>query len=152
VNENSGFNLGSYIGQMTGSVDFVVTSEDVKDYVASTDMEPDTANALSLFTVNTIAPPDLVAKIAMRDLYMLFLMKEFGPSIRTKQGYHFFGPIFIGARIRSAGYISNIYCKRGKTFIELKANFLDEEGKCVLSDYREVMLVEGAEKYGIPTQ
>jgi MaoC dehydratase-like protein len=88
-----------------------------------------------------VAPPDLVPKLAMTDLFQTFFHRDIGPNIRAKQAFKFFEPVRPGMKVKAVGHLVEKYERRGKHFVTLEALFTDEKGTPLVLDRRTQLVL-----------
>ena len=130
------------IGEVTGRVDFIVTSEMADEYIAAVGM-PSSHTAALNSSAGRLVPVDMVCKLSMRELFTKFTVGQLGPNLRAKQTYRFIRPILVGTRVSAVGRITDKYQKRGKSYLTLHATFVDESGQSLVVDERVVILLSG---------
>jgi len=130
------------IGEVTGSVDFVVTTEMADEYIAAVGMQSSHIAALNT-SAGRFVPVDMVCKLSMRELFTKFTVGQLGPNLRAKQTYRFVHPIRVGTRVSAVGRVTDKYERRGKRYLTLHATFVDESGQSLVVDERAVILLSG---------
>ena len=124
------------IGAETGTFETVVTDAMIDEYVASLEItNPWFTTGPSPYG-GRVAPPDMLPKLAMNDLYQNFLHRVMGENMRAKQAFTNYAPVRPGMRVKASGRLAEKYERRGKRFVTFEALFTDEEGRALVLDRR----------------
>lgn len=124
------------VGDETGHVDFVVTDQMIDDYVASLEITQGWFTTGPSPYGGRIAPPDMLPKLAMVELFQNYLHRVMGDNMRAKQAFKFFAPVRAGMRVKATGRLAGKYERRGKRFVTFEALFTDENGTPLVLDRR----------------
>jgi acyl dehydratase len=124
------------IGEETGSIDLVVTDQMIDDYVAALEIQHDWFTTGPSPYGGRIAPPDMLPKLGMDELFQKYLHRVMGANMRAKQAFKFFAPVRAGMRVKATGHLAEKYERRGKRFVTFEALFTDENGTPLVLDRR----------------
>jgi acyl dehydratase len=123
-------------GTETGSIEFVITDEMLKEYLEAMECSnPWFVGGASPYSTR-IAPTDMLAKLAMTEVFQNYIQRELGPNMRSRQAFKFRAPVPVGTKVKAIGHLTEKYEKRGKRFVTLEAVFTNEYGKELLIDKR----------------
>jgi len=128
-------------GTVTGSIEFVVTDQMIDEYLDAMEFSHAWFTTGAAPYATRIAPTDLVAKLAMTDVFQNYIHRELGPNMRARQAFQFYAPIRAGAKVKATGRLTEKYEKRGKRFVTLEALFTDEKDNPLLLDKRTQYLL-----------
>ena len=128
-------------GTETGSVEFVVTEAMINDYVEAMELKHPWFDGGQSPYSGRIAPTDMIAKLAMTEVFQNYIQRELGPNMRSRQAFKFFAPVRAGMKIKATGRLAEKYERRGKRFISMEALFTDEQGNALLLDKRTQYLL-----------
>jgi acyl dehydratase len=129
-------------GTETGRFEVIVTDEMIDAYLDSMDNDhPWFVKGGASPGGGRIAPPDLVPKLAMTDLFQSFIHRDIGPNIRAKQAFTFYEPMRPGMTVKAVGRLVEKYERRGKHFITLEALFTDDKGTKLVLDRRTQLVL-----------
>lgn len=123
-------------GTETGSIEFVLTERMIDEYLEAMECSHPWFEGGALPYPTRIAPTDMLAKIAMTEVFQNYIHRELGPNMRARQSFKFCAPVPVGTKIKAIGRLTEKYEKRGKRFVTLEAVFTDEHGKELLVDKR----------------
>lgn len=124
------------IGTETGRVELVVTDQMIDDYLALLEIDHAWLSTRQAGYSGRIAPPDMLPKLAMRELFQNYVQREIGLNMRAKQTFKFLAPISPGMTVKAIGRLTEKYERRGRRFIVLEALFTAADGTPLLLDRR----------------
>lgn len=128
-------------GTVTGSIEFVVTDEMIDVYLDAMELShPWFTTGASPYT-SRLAPSDMIAKLAMTEVFQNFTQRELGPNMRARQAFKFYAPVRSGTKVKATGRLTEKYERRGKRFVTMEALFTDEQGNPLLLDKRTQYLL-----------
>jgi acyl dehydratase len=125
-------------------VELVVTGPMIDEYLEAMELaHPWFSGGESPFQ-GRIVPSDMIAKLAMTDVFQNYIQRELGPNMRSRQAFKFFAPIPVGMKVKATGRLTEKYERRGKRFVTMEALFTDEQGTPLLLDKRTQYLFPSA--------
>jgi acyl dehydratase len=123
-------------GTVTGAMEFVVTDAMIDEYLEAMELTHPWFEKGDTPYGKRIAPSDMIAKLAMTDVFQNYIQRELGPNMRSRQAFKFIAPVRVGMKVKATGRLTEKYERRGKRFVTLEAMFSDDAGNPLLLDKR----------------
>ena len=121
-------------GTVTGSIEFMVTDQMIDEYLEAMEFSHPWFTTGAAPYPSRLAPSDMIAKLAMTEVFQNYIQRELGPNMRARQAFKFYAPIRVGMKVKATGRLAEKYERRGKRFVTMEALFTDEQGAALLLD------------------